>query len=65
MAIELIEYIGSKLGYMGIFKISIKFLMDREYHAVYTLEFWDFCRIEVYATVAYGHVLQVQKNHCT
>jgi hypothetical protein len=44
MAIELKEHKGSKLGYMGFFNISIKFLIDRV-PSSRIFEFWDFGRI--------------------
>jgi hypothetical protein len=44
MAIEPMEHRGSKLGSMGLFNISIKFLIERG-PSCRILEFWDFGRI--------------------
>jgi hypothetical protein len=44
MAIEPMEHRGSKLGSMGFFNISIKFLIERV-PSCRKLELWDFCRI--------------------
>jgi hypothetical protein len=44
MAIEPMEHRGSKLGSMGFFIISIKFLIERV-PSCHIFEFWDFGRI--------------------
>jgi hypothetical protein len=44
MAIEPMEHRGSKLGFMGFFNISIKFLIERV-PSCRIFEFWDFGRI--------------------
>jgi hypothetical protein len=44
MAIEPMEHRGSKLGSMGFFNISIKFLIERV-SLCRIFEFWDFGRI--------------------
>jgi hypothetical protein len=44
MAIEPMEHRGFKLGSMGFFNISIKFLIERV-PSCRIFEFWDFGRI--------------------
>ena len=54
------ERSGSKLGPLGIFTISMKFLIE-EVPSCPILEIWDFGRIEEQATGATCHDIQAQK----